>query len=180
MTYSEKLDSYREEIIKTLGESISCPSVNSEAVRTADGEVYPFGKGVQDALEHMLKTGEEMGFDVFNDDNYAGYIQYSAPEGGDGYFGIVGHLDVMPEGSGWTGDPFVMTEKDGILYGRGTSDDKGPVVACLYAMKAIKDEGIVPHKNIRLVLGLDEESGTLSSDHYLASCGKPDFGIQDP
>ena len=56
MTYSEKLDSYREEIIKTLGESISCPSVNSEAARTADGEVYPFGKGVQDALEHMLKT----------------------------------------------------------------------------------------------------------------------------
>ena len=177
MGYSERLDSYREDIIETLRGSIGCPSVKGEAVRTADGEVYPFGKGVQEALEHMLRTGEEMGFEVFNDDNYAGYIQYSAPEGADGYFGIVGHLDVMPEGTGWTNDPFTMTERDGILYGRGTSDDKGPVAACLYAMKAIKDEGIVPHKNIRLVLGLDEESGTLSSDHYLASCGKPDFGF---
>ena len=177
MGYSERLDSFRKDMIRTLGGSISCPSVRGEAVKTAAGEVYPFGKGVQDALEHMLKTGEEMGFEVFNDDNYAGYIQYSAPEGGDGYFGIVGHLDVMPEGSGWTNDPFTMTERDGVLYGRGTSDDKGPVVACLYAMKAIKDEGIVPHKNIRLVLGLDEESGDLSSEHYLESCGKPDFGF---
>lgn len=178
MTYSERLDSYKEDILRTLGESISCPSVNSDAVRTADGEIYPYGKGVQDALEHMLRTGEEMGFEVYNDENYGGHIQYSAPEGGDDWFAVVGHIDVVPAGtSGWTHDPFTMTEKHGVLYGRGTSDDKGPVVACLYAMKALKDEGIVPRMNIRLVLGCDEETGSSSIDHYTEKFGSPAAGF---
>ena len=164
-------------MIRTLGESVSCPSVNSAAVRTADGEVYPFGKDVQDALEHMLRTGEELGFEVYNDDNYAGHIEYRSPEGSEGYFGIVGHLDVVPAGTGWTGDPFTMTEKDGYLYGRGTSDDKGPVVACLYALKALKEEGIVPHTDIRIVLGLDEEVGPASIEHYISNFGKPSAGF---
>ena len=177
MGYRERLETYREDMIRTLGESVSMPSVNGEAVRTPDGEVLPYGKGVQDALLHMLRTGREMGFETFNDDNYAGHIEFRAPDGGDGYFGIVGHLDVVPVGTGWTNDPFTMTEKDGVLCGRGTSDDKGPVVAALYAMKALKDEGFVPHKNIRLVLGLDEETGDSSIVHYVASCGRPDSGF---
>ena len=177
MGYKERLDSYKEDMIRTLGESISKPSVVGPAVRTADGEVYPFGKGVQDSLEHMLKAGEEMGFETFNDDNYAGHIEFSAPEGGDDYFGIVGHLDVVPAGTGWTNDPFTLVEKDGILYGRGTSDDKGPVVACLYALKALKDEGIVPRTDIRLVLGLNEEVGAESVEHYVERFGKPSFGF---
>ena len=177
MGYKERLESYREDMIRTLGESVSRPSVVMPAVKTADGEVYPFGKGVQEALEHMLKTGEEMGFETFNDGNYAGHIEFRSPEGGDGYFGIVCHLDVVPVGTGWTHDPFTMTEKDGFLYGRGTSDDKGPAVACLYALKAIKDEGIVPHSNIRLVLGLDEETGDVSARHYVENCGNPSLGF---
>ena len=177
MGYSERLDSYREDMIRTLGESVSCPSVNSDAVRTADGEIYPFGKGVQDALEHMLRTGRELGFETHNDDNYAGHIEYRSAEGSEGYFCIAGHLDVVPVGTGWTNDPFTMTEKDGFLYGRGTSDDKGPVVAVLYALKALKEEGIVPHKDIRIVLGLDEETGSVSIEHYLENFGKPAAGF---
>ncbi len=177
MGYNERIDSYKEDILKTLAESISKQSVNSAAVRTKDGEVYPYGQGVQEALEHMLEKGSEMGFDVFNDDNYAGHIEYKAPEGGKGYFGVVGHLDVVPVGPGGTNDPFTMTEKDGILYGRGTIDDKGPVVACLYALKALKEEGIVPHQNIRIVLGLNEEVGDESAVHYIESCGKPERGF---
>ena len=177
MGYSERLDSYKEDIIRTLGESVSKASVASEPVKTPEGETYPYGKGVQEALDHMLKIGEEMGFETYNDDNYAGHIQYSSPEGGGGYFGIVGHLDVVPAGTGWTNDPFTMTEKDGFLYGRGTSDDKGPVVACLYALKALKDEGIVPKKDIRLVFGLNEEVGAESIVHYVESCGVPAEGF---
>ena len=177
MSYSERLDSYKEEMLRTLGESIAKPSVNAEAVRTPEGEIYPYGIGVQEALEHMLKTGEEMGFETVNDENYAGHIEYSAPDGGDEYFGIVGHLDVVPVGTGWTNDPFTMVEKDGFLYGRGVSDDKGPVVACLYAMKALKEEGIVPHTNIRLVLGLNEEVGDESAVHYVERFGDPKLGF---
>lgn len=177
MGYIERLESYREDMLRTLAESISYPSVKGEAVKTKDGEVLPFGKPVYDALQHMLATGRDMGFDTFNDDNYGGHIEFRSPEGGDEYFGIVGHVDVVPEGFDWTNDPFTMTEKDGYLYGRGTQDDKGPVVACLYALKALKEEGLVPKTNIRLVLGCDEETGPISAQHYVDSCGAPVKGF---
>lgn len=178
MGYIERLGSYREDMLKTLGESVAFPSVVSDPVRTADGEVLPYGRAAHDALMHMLKCGEEMGFDVCNIDNQAGYIEYKAEDSANAKTcAVVGHLDVVPEGTGWSGDPFVMTEKDGFLYGRGTSDDKGPVVACLYAMKALKEEGIKPVNNIRLVLGLNEETGEDSIVYYTDHCGQPDFGF---
>lgn len=178
MGYLERLESYREDMLKTLGESVSKPSVKAEAVKSKDGAILPFGQGVQDALEHMLSAGAELGFDTYNDDNYAGHIEWKAEEGGDDYFGIVGHLDVVPVSTGWATDPFTMTDKgDGFVYGRGTSDDKGPVVACLYAMKALREEGCEPKMNIRLVLGLDEESGHISAEHYTEHCGHPAMGF---
>ena len=179
MGYLERLDTYREDMIRTLGESVAFASVKGDPVRNKDGELMPFGKGIHGALLHMLSIGGEMGFEAHNLDNYAGYIDFRVP--GDAAeaktCGVVGHLDVMPEGSGWTGAPFEMREKDGYLYGRGTSDDKGPVVAALYAMKALKEEGIEPKVNIRLVLGLDEESGHISINYYTDHMGHPDMGF---
>ena len=178
MGYLERLDTYRDDMLKTLAEIVSKPSVKAEPVRTEDGKVYPFGKGVQEALECMLEIGKREGFDTYNDDNYAGHIGWKSENGSDGYFGIVGHLDVVPVGTGWTTDPFTMTDKgDGFVYGRGTSDDKGPVVACLYALKALKEEGLEPKMDIRLVLGLDEETGHISADHYTEHCGHPSLGF---
>lgn len=180
MGYLERLETYREDMIRTLGESVACPSVGSAPVRNAEGEVYPFGRGVQDSLEHMLETGAAMGFEAHNLDNYTGYIDFRVPDDkapGAKTCAVVGHLDVMPAGNGWTGEPFAMEEKNGFLYGRGTSDDKGPVVACLYAMKALREEGIEPDSNIRLVLGLDEETGDESINYYTERCGDPDMGF---
>lgn len=179
MGYLERLDAYKDEMIKTLGESISKPSVRADAVRTQEGEILPFGRGVHDALIHMLDKGSELGFKVHNEDNYAGHIEFAPEEHthSDGFFAVVGHLDVVPVGTGWDGDPFVMTEKDGFLYGRGTSDDKGPVVAALYAIKALKDEGLSPKMPVRIVLGLDEESGSESAIRYTESQGHPVMGF---
>ena len=179
MGYLERLESYKDDMIKTLGESVSKPSVNSEAVKTQDGELMPFGRGVHDSLLHMLEVGKDMGFDVLNDDNYAGHIEFAPSEYNKeaGYFGIVGHLDVVPVGPGWDGDPFVMRNDGEFLYGRGTSDDKGPVVAALYALKAFKEEGLEPKMPIRVVLGLDEETGDISAKHYTDSQGHPVMGF---
>ena len=74
--------------------------------------------------------------------------------------GILTHLDVVPEGSNWDYPPYEGRVVDDRLYGRGAIDDKGPTIAAFYAMKALKDEGFIPRKNIRLILGLDEEAGT--------------------
>ena len=178
MGYLERLDSYKEEMLKTLAESVAMPSEPAPGVRTEDGEVYPFGKGTHDALVHMLAKGEELGFDAYNDDNFAGHIEWTAPDTpASEYFGIVGHLDVVPAGGGWDSDPFRMRMEDGFVYGRGVYDDKGPVVACLYAMKALKEEGFEPAMNIRLVLGCDEEIGEHSATHYTESCGHPVKGF---
>ena len=53
--------------------------------------------------------------------------------------GIIGHLDVVPAGSGWDSNPFEPEIRNGNLYARGASDDKGPTVACYYALKILKE-----------------------------------------
>ena len=62
MGYLERLDTYRDDMIRTLGESVGFPSVNAEPVRTQTGSLLPFGRGVHDALIHMLSVGTELGF----------------------------------------------------------------------------------------------------------------------
>ena len=179
MNYLDILETYHDDMLKTLGEVVAFPSVAGDPVKTAEGEILPFGRATVDALNYMLAKGEEFGFKSLNAENYGGHVEFSG-ENGDNKpetFGIVGHLDVVPAGTGWDGDPFVMETKDGYVYGRGVSDDKGPLVASLYAMKAIKEAGIVPKKNIRLMFGLDEETGISGIDKYLEIAGQPDMGF---
>ncbi|MDD5823432.1 MAG: dipeptidase PepV [Firmicutes bacterium] len=177
MNYLEILDTYKDDMLAALKESVAINSVETEAVRTTDGEVYPFGRGPQKALEHMLELGSNLGFDTLNDDNYGGHIEFKSEEAKAENFAIVGHLDVVPEGTGWTSDPFTARIADGRIYGRGVSDDKGPLVASLYAMKALKEAGFKPKKNIRLVLGLDEETNKVGMEHYIENVGMPDLGF---
>ena len=180
MGYIERLEGYKDDMIRTLRDSVAIPSVKSEAVKTSDGELLPFGRGVHDSMMHFLGVAATMGFESHNVDNYAGYVDYKASEeyaSEAKNVAVVGHLDVVPVGTGWTGDPFEMFEKDGCLYGRGTADDKGPAVAVLYALKAIKDEGIPFKNNLRIILGLDEETGDISIKYYTDRYGHPDMGF---
>lgn len=177
MSYLDRLDGYKEEMISALGDAIAMKSVLSDEEKGENGEIYPFGKNIHDAFLHTLSMGEKMGFDTLNVDNHGGHIEWKSPENNADVFGISAHVDVVPEGTGWTGDPFKMEEKDGNLYGRGVADDKGPMLACLYAMKALKEEGIIPKKNIRLIIGLDEETEKNGMRYYLDKCGQPTMGF---
>ena len=176
MDYLDILDSYKEEMLESLKTLVRIPSVQSKPVKTADGDILPFGRPVQDALEAMLAEGRSMGFDTFNGDNYGGHIEWKCEDSKE-VFGIAGHLDVVPEGDGWKYGPFNPTVEDGCIIGRGVSDDKGPLVAVLYALKALKESGIQPNKNIRIILGLDEEKGVDGINRYLEIAGQPDLGI---
>ena len=179
MDYLELLESYREDILKTLRELIAFPSVSLDSVKSADGKLMRYGRAVQDAYEYMLKLGEELGFDTFDADGYGGHIQFNADESIENpeNLGIVGHLDVVPEGIGWDTNPYKLEIKDGYLYGRGVADDKGPLLACLYIMKAMKEAGIKPKKNIRLIMGLDEEKSMAGMLKYVEIAGQPDMGF---
>lgn len=190
MEYEKYLEENQEAMIAGLQKLIRCESVEQEAVRGKNGQIYPFGQGVQDALETTLQLAEEMGFITKNVDNYGGHIDFPGTgkpilnQKGEvtGYekpqiMAIIGHLDVVPAGGRWDFAPFGGEIKDGRIYGRGTTDDKGPVVSCLFAMKALKDAGYQPQNTIRLILGLDEETHWKGMDYYFSKVERPDYGF---
>lgn len=178
MDYILWIDEHKDEIVKSVQDIVRIKSVEEDAVTLENGEFLPFGKGVHEAYQDLLSLGNEMGFETANFDNYGGHIDFKAEEPRALTFGIAAHLDVVPEGKGWTKhEPYSADIDDGFIYGRGTTDDKGPLIANLYAMKAIKECGIKPKKNIRLILGLDEETNQIGMEYYLEKAGAPDFGI---
>src|SRR5699024_7637733 len=111
-----------------------------DSVLDEEGQA-PFGQSVQKALETVVEIAGNLGFETMIDPE--GYYGYAEIGEGEELFGVLGHVDVVPVGdlNNWDSDPFELTEKDGKLYGRGTTDDKGPLLASMYALKAILDEG---------------------------------------
>lgn len=138
------------------------------------GDGKPFGEGIAKALEAALNMGKQWGFNVKNIDGYAGHIEYGTKGK---LFAVLGHLDVVPEGDGWTVDPYGGIIKDGYLWGRGSSDDKGPTVAAIFALKAVKESRINPKNRIRIILGCDEESGWEGVKHYFEKEEIPIYAV---
>ena len=166
-----KISENRAEMISSLSDLISVPSVAQEG--TGD---TPFGENVQKAYEYMMELAAKEGFSTFNADNYGGHIDFRGTE--EGIVGVIGHLDVVPEGDGWDFDPYGGELIDGYVCGRGSTDDKGPVIASFYALKALKECGYNPKKTIRLILGLDEETNWHGMGYYLQHVDRlPDFGF---
>ncbi|MGL5756407.1 MAG: M20 family metallopeptidase [Paraclostridium sp.] len=143
----------QEEMINSIIESVEIPSVIGE-----ESSQYPFGKDIDDALNHMLNLCEKLGFKTYKDKE--GYYGYAEIGEGEELVGVLGHLDVVPAGdlSAWNVDPFKGTIIDGKLYGRGTQDDKGPTITAIYATKAILDAGLKLNKRVRFIFGTDEET----------------------
>lgn len=183
MSYLEKIEEYGEDMIRDLQGLIAIPGVAGEAE-----DNMPFGRDVHRSLMYMLNLASQAGFDIYNAENYGGHIEfggYVVDEDGepetvtDETMGILVHLDVVPAGKDWDYPPFEGRVADGRIYGRGAIDNKGPAIAALYAMKALKEEGIIPRKKVRLILGLDEEAGTgwRGMEEYFARVEKPSFGF---
>lgn len=164
----------KDELIKNLQELIKIPSVHEES----QNPNVPFGINTVKALNYILDLGQRLGFRVKNIDGYCGYIEFGS---GDELIGIIGHLDVVPEGENWTYPPFEAKIVDNKIYGRGSIDDKGPVMASLYAMKAVMDyctkNSISINKRIRLILGLNEERDWRCIDYYKAHEEIPSIGF---
>lgn len=169
MELDRRLESYREDMIRSLQELIRIRSVEGEPK-----ENMPFGEGPYQALNYMLNLAESMGFQTLNVDNYAGHIDLGS---GEETVGILVHLDVVPEGEGWTYPPYGGEIHDGKIYGRGALDDKGPAIAVLYAMKAIQESGLSISKKVRMILGTNEETNWNDIPYYLERVKKPDLAF---
>lgn len=178
--YDKYLKLNEEEMIEGLSKVLKCKSEEDKAFTDKDGVFHPFGAGVQEALDTVLAMANDMGFTTYNCDNYGGHIDFPGTgENGNPpkIFGIIGHLDVVPAGTGWDFDPYGGEVKDGYILGRGTTDDKGPLISCLYVMKSLKDAGFKPKNTIRLIIGLDEETNWKGVDYYFSKVEKPDYGF---
>ncbi len=161
--------SYFEKAVESI-----CESVRFDSSREKHTSKTPFGKGAADCLVYFLHLAEELGFETHNYDNYVGEVIYGeGPE----EFAVLCHLDVVPAGDGWTHPPFGGEISDGKIWGRGTTDDKGPAICCLYALKALKDKGFVPQKKIKLIVGCNEESGWGCIEHYNEVAKMPEIGF---
>ena len=165
------IDSMRDDMVETLQKWIHIPSLKADAAPDA-----PFGKTIREMLDIAVADCDRLGFDTKIFDGYAAQADL-----GDGdekeALGILAHLDVVPEGDGWKYPPYGAQIVDGRMYGRGTSDDKGPAIAALYAMKAVKEAGISLRRKVRLILGCDEESGSECMHYYKKVAVMPRTGF---
>ena len=160
----ENFDSFYRDLEKL----ISYKSVKGERKNNA-----PFGEEIKNALRFFLARAEELGLNTVNYDDYLGEVYVGEGE----EIGIIGHIDVVPAGSGWNTDPFSLTEKDGTYYGRGLSDDKTPLLTCLYILKELKDSKKPLKKKFRLFIGCDEESGWQDVEYAKTKTVFPTFGF---
>lgn len=161
----------QDELIAATRQAIRLKSVRGPA----GGPGAPFGADIARCLEYVLGLARDMGFSVKNLDGYAGIVDYDC--GGSETLGVLCHLDVVPEGTGWTYDPFGAELAGGHIFGRGALDDKGPTLSSLYALWAIKRAGLPLRRNVRIILGCDEETSWQCMRHYEAVEPLPDLAV---
>ncbi len=172
MDFSPQIKSSIADIIKLIQGAVQINSVEDISL---PGK--PFGNGSAVALQYFLDASDCMGFTSENFDNYAGHIDLDI--GASETVGILCHVDVVPAGDGWICNPYsgeIINER---IYGRGTIDNKGPAVVCLYAMKILKDMKLPLKRNIRMILGTNEETGWGCMNYYFSvlNMPQPDFGF---
>ena len=167
----EILTGYREEMMKTVQKWVRIPSVKGDAAPDA-----PFGLEARRALDTAMADCQAFGLKTEIFDGYAGHADLGEGSTRDA-LAILAHLDVVPVGDGWSREPFGAQRIDGKIYGRGTSDDKGPAVAALYAMRAVKEAGVPLRRKVRLILGCDEECGSSDMAYYKKVTEMPRSGF---
>lgn len=165
MTVEERItqwmQSREEELVAALAPIIAAESTGSEP-----RPGMPFGPGPALALDRALALAHSWGFATENHQGYVGTADLNdKPEG----LHVLAHLDVVGAGDGWDTDPYTLVRDGDLIYGRGTDDDKGPLVAVLLAMRCVRELGLPLTKNARLIMGTDEETGSRDIEYYYKS-----------
>ncbi len=162
------IDENENNLLNDIGILVDIPSVAGR------DKVYPpYGKECARALKQMLALGEGYGFSTDNCDGYCGSISFGD---GEQTIGIWGHLDVVEAGSEWIYPSFACTKKGDFIIGRGVQDNKGPLIAVLYAMRYLKEKGNLKSK-VSLIFGCNEENGMDDVQYYRNHRQIPDLSF---
>lgn len=171
VNWLQEVENRKETLFEDLFRLLRIPSVREDDKATDEA---PVGPGPKAALEEFMKMAQEDGFETKQFGPWAGRIEVGS---GDELMGILGHVDVVPVGTGWETNPFEPVIKDNRIYARGSSDDKGPTVAAYFAIKLLRELGYDFNKRVHLIVGTDEESGWQCMDYYFQHAEMPDFGF---
>lgn len=168
-----RIQKYKEQFLKDLASLVAIPSIRHEQSKAHNA---PFGKGVAKAMDKFCEIAQRLEFQTENCDGYASYAQLG---NGNAYIGVLAHLDVVDilYPKEWKSDPFCMDLRDEILYGRGVNDDKGPLLAALYAMRILADMQVPLKHPIRLIAGGAEETTWECMDYYFKKYPQPICGF---
>lgn len=170
--FASLFSQYEDEFLTDLRQVLRVPSVNGHKTFNA-----PFGIGPKRVLEKVLAIAKQMGFRTGMVDNCVGWAEYGPTEAeSPDYFAILGHLDVVDVVDDWQYEPFDLTRVDNLMYGRGVLDNKGPLMANLFALYLIKEQKIALKQRVRVIFGTDEESGSRDIPHYLSKERAPYAG----
>lgn len=159
------IDSILPDMLKDLADFIAIPSTSDDKQQVVKG------------LNYALNLGRKLGFNAYSYlDNQVGVIEIGH---GDETLGILSHVDVVTAGDleKWNTPPYKAVIKDEKIFGRGTLDDKGAIIASLYAMKAVLNLGLPLHKKIQLILGTQEEVEWTDMNAYIKQFPLPDYGF---
>ncbi|MGL6154911.1 MAG: Sapep family Mn(2+)-dependent dipeptidase [Cetobacterium sp.] len=161
-----------DDFLVSLQRMVKIPSYLQE-----DNSGFPFGEPIQKALEEMVQICKELGFETYIDPK--GYYAYAQVGKGEKLLGVLGHLDVVPPGDldKWDNPPFEPIIKDGKMYGRGTQDDKGPMLAAIYGLKNLLDDGLELNYRVRFIFGTDEENLWRCIPKYIEKEEIPSMGF---
>ncbi|AZV44765.1 dipeptidase PepV [Peribacillus asahii] len=171
INWQNEIEIRKQDLLTDTQRLLQIKSVLDENAAT---ETAPLGIGVKAALDYMLDLGAKDGFTVKEVDHVAGHIEMGQ---GEELLGILCHVDVVPEGDGWSSDPYGAEIREGKIYARGAIDDKGPTMAAYYAMKVIKELDLPLNKRVRMIIGTDEESDWRCVDRYFEVEEMPTLGF---
>lgn len=160
---------HEQEMIEDLAQLVKIRSVSEP------NERYAMGDGCARCAEKAMEIGRKWGLEAQNHDYYC--VSLLMKGDGKTELGILGHLDVVPEGTGWSFDPYGAILREGYMLGRGAGDNKGACVMSLYAMRCIRELGLPFSSDVRLILGFNEEGGMQDIEHYLQVMPPPRFTI---
>lgn len=173
-----RVDAYVDEVWEDVVADItSLVRIRSVEDRSQATPQDPWGPANHQALREAVRIAGRLGLEAHDCEGYIGYADLAGAS--DRYIATIAHTDVVPEGLGWTVDPFDVTRREGYLMGRGVLDDKGPFVLSLYAAhffaREVQRTGRRLPLTLRAIIGSEEETSMGDVAYYLDHFPQPVF-----
>lgn len=168
--YFEK---HEESMLRDLSGLIAIPSTRDVSTRQHNA---PFGQTIREAFDYLIEFAQREGLEYRDHNGYALDISIGDSER---EIAILHHVDIVEVGElkAWNTPPFEMVQQDEFLFGRGVTDNKGPLMASLYILKMFQALQVSLNKKIRVIIGGAEETTWECVEHYFKTNPQPEYGF---